>query len=233
MSNLCFLFDLDGTLVLTGGAGLRAFDRAFREIFGSDGKIISVNPAGMTDPAILDAVCRGFLNRGPTAEEGERVFAKYLDYLREEIDKTDRFEVMPGVKSLLEILDQNDRCFLGLGTGNLQEGARIKLEYPDLWRYFRFGGFGSDATDRTRLLEKAFEEGRRLLPPGEDFETVYVIGDTPRDITAGRAIGARTIGVATGPYSMEVLDASGADRVYPDLANHRIFLGDIGIKIPG
>ena len=227
MTAFCILFDLDGTLVLTGGAGMRAFDRAFKEIYGTDGEIKSVNPAGKTDPAILDEVCRHFLDRRPTPEEREAVFARYVRYLEGEVRDAPGFQVMPGIKPLLEALSRDGRMFLGLGTGNIREGARIKLEPPGLWRYFRFGGFGSDAFDRPGLLARGLKEGRKLLGEGMDFEAVYVIGDTHHDITAGRAIGARTIGVATGPYSVEDLRRERPDRIYEDLSDYRAFLADL------
>lgn len=230
MSHLCFLIDLDGTLVLTGGAGLRAFDRAFREVYEVDGKIATASPAGKTDPDILRRVCLTFLGREPTKEEEKKVYARYLEYLQDEVDGSPDFEVMPGIEPLLDRLVADERCLVGLGTGNLEQGARIKLSRPDLWRYFRFGGYGSDATERSELLAIAVERGRALLEEGQAIDEVYVIGDTPRDISAGQAIGARTVGVATGPYSVEDLEKEGADLVYADFADYEAFLSDLGLS---
>lgn len=226
---ICLLFDLDGTLVLTGGAGMRAFDKAYKKVFHLEGDISGVSPAGKTDRAILLEVCRMIANREPTPEEEEEVFRQYLGYLREEIKASTKFRILPGVKPLLEALSRNRQCLLGLGTGNLKEGARIKLIHAGFWQYFTFGGFGCDATDRTQLLTTALQRGTGMLPDDEAFEAVYVIGDTPLDVHAGKAIGARTLGVATGPYSLADLEAAGADYLYPDLSDNEAVLSDLGL----
>ncbi|MHC4943395.1 MAG: HAD family hydrolase [Planctomycetota bacterium] len=224
---ICFLFDLDGTLVLTGGAGLRAFDKAFKDCFQADGKIEIASPAGKTDPNILRHVCEHFLGRTATSAEERTFFDRYLECLVEDMRTTDRYQVMPGIKALLEHLDRDDRCLLGLGTGNIEKGAEIKLRTGDLWRYFRFGGFGSDASERAGLLRKALERAEALLKGGERIRETYVIGDTPHDIQAGRSVGARTVGVATGPYDLDELKRAGADFLYEDLGDFRTFLADI------
>jgi len=229
LSHICFLIDLDGTLVLTGGAGLRAFDKAFRVVYEVDGKIATASPAGKTDPDILRRVCLAFLGREPTPEEEASVYALYLQYLRDEVDRSVDFEIMPGIESLLQKMSLDERCLVGLGTGNLEQGAKIKLSRPDLWRYFRFGGFGSDAPERPELLKIGLARGRALLEDGQAIKEVYVIGDTPHDISAGQAIGARTVGVATGPFSVKDLQAAGADLVYPDLSDYEAFLADVGL----
>ncbi|MFH1999782.1 MAG: HAD family hydrolase [Planctomycetota bacterium] len=226
----CFLFDLDGTLVLTGGAGIRAFDQAFREIFQTEGKIKSISPAGKTDPAILQMMCNRYLERNPTEEEQRAVFSRYLEILKDEVEETDKFEVMPGIRPLLEYLHNHADCLLGLGTGNIKAGAEIKLRRPDLWKYFHFGGFGSDAPERSQLLQRALDRGTHLLKPGEKIHKVFVIGDTPNDIQAGHAIHAQTVGVATGPYPVKALEEAGADRVYKDLSAYQDFLGDVGVS---
>lgn len=225
----CFLFDLDGTLVLTGGAGLRAFDLAFTEVFGVEGGLKSISPAGKTDPAILREICDKVMGRAPTDAEEKEVFDRYLAGLQNEVDRSSDFRIMPGIEPLLEALENNQHCLLGLGTGNIEEGARIKLDRPGLWRFFSFGGFGSDAVSRPRLLEIAIERGRRFIKDGDEICEVYVIGDTPNDIDAGKAIKARTVGVATGPFSVEELDAAGADIVFQDLSDHTTFLEKLGL----
>jgi phosphoglycolate phosphatase-like HAD superfamily hydrolase len=229
LSVYCFLFDLDGTLVLTGGAGLRAFDRSFKKLFHTDGAVESISPAGKTDPDILNQICQDILGRSPLPDEEKQFFDQYVDFLKDEMSEATGFRIMPGIEALLEVLHGDERCFLGLGTGNIREGARIKLEGSGLWTFFSFGGFGSDSTSRPRLLEIAVARGKKLLKDGANFEAVYVIGDTPKDIHAGRAIGAQCIGVATGPYSTQELSEAGADRVYSDFSNPRVFLSDIGL----
>jgi len=229
MKKYCFLFDLDGTLVLTGGAGLRAFDQAFKDIFETEGRIKIASPAGKTDPAILESVCRHYLGRPPTADEEKRFFDRYLGQLREELVEAPGYEIMPGIKELLDRLHGDARCFLGLGTGNIRKGAEIKLEKAGLWRYFRFGGFGSDARIRSELLEIGRSRGKSYLADGEDFTETFVLGDTPHDIEAGKAIHAVTVGIATGPFSVKDLQVAGADLCYPDLSDFDPFLSRIGL----
>jgi phosphoglycolate phosphatase-like HAD superfamily hydrolase len=230
VGKICVLFDLDGTLVLTGGAGMIAFDATFEEIFRVPGKIKDARPAGKTDPVILNQVCQKVLRRDPTSEEVEAYFKRYLTHLKEIVHTTDKYQVLPGIQALLEVLRDHPDCLLGLGTGNIREGARVKLSRPPgLWDYFAFGGFGSDSTDRPELLAIGRDRGKALLPAGEDFEEVYIIGDTPRDIEAGQAIQARTVGVATGPFSATDLQAAGADRVYEDFSDYPSFIKEIGL----
>jgi phosphoglycolate phosphatase-like HAD superfamily hydrolase len=226
---ICFLFDLDGTLVLTGGAGLRAFDEAFKGCFREDGRIEVASPAGRTDPDILRDVCLHFLGRAPTGDEERSFFEVYLKCLAEDIKTSDNYEVMPGIKDLLDHLERDDRCLLGLGTGNIERGAEIKLRKGDLWRYFPFGGFGSDASDRAGLIRKAMERAEAFLDNEARIKEIYVIGDTPHDIHAGHEAGARAVGVATGPYDKDQLREAGADLVYEDLGDYRAFLADVGL----
>jgi len=219
------LFDLDGTLVNTGGAGLRAFDRALAEEFGPGMNLNVVKPAGMTDPAIFYEIYLHNRGRMPDADESKRLFQSYLRFLREEIATSAGFRVLAGVEPLLERLDAIEELHLGLGTGNLETGAKIKLERANLNRFFPFGGFGSDSDDRDTVLSTAVERGRRRLPGGWEIETVFVVGDTPRDVASGKAIGARTLAVASGPYSRDELLTSG-----PDLATDDLLDGDSLVK---
>lgn len=228
-SIFCFLFDLDGTLILTGGAGLRAFDQAFKSVFQVSGKIKAASPAGKTDPVILRIVCEKYLKTGPTPEQEKAFFECYLDRLALDLESAPQYQIMPGIEPLLKRLADDDRCILGLGTGNIREGAKIKLMRSDLWRFFSFGGFGSDARDRSKLLEKAIQRGRAQIGENEEIREVIVVGDTPHDVHAGQAIGARTVAVATGPFDRADLEATGADLVYEDLGDYLAFLHDLGL----
>ncbi len=209
------LFDLDGTLVTTGGAGLRAFDRAMEAEFGSVIKLNEISPAGMTDTAIFREIFGFHKKRPPAMEEEEALFKRYLEFLEEEVDRSEGFRVLPGVGALLEELESRDGFLLGLGTGNLEEGARIKLKRAGLDHYFSFGGYGSDSSDRTALLRIAVEKGRTLAGTDStiDRNGLFIVGDTPRDIEAGRALDARILAVATGPFPRIELE-----RFRPDLA---------------
>jgi phosphoglycolate phosphatase len=217
------LFDIDGTLVLTGGAGLRAMNRASEEIVGHSEALDGIPVAGRTDWIILqDMLAR--IGRELDEELFGRLRDRYLQHLRDEILKPGRGvkAVMPGVRQLLEELTPSDGVFLGLLTGNFEAGARIKLEHFDLWRHFRCGAFGDDAADRNALVPIAVERARAkgLSVPGQ----IFVVGDTPHDVACALAVGAVPIGVATGGSPVDELRESGAEIVFENLADTRAVL---------
>lgn len=219
------LFDIDGTLVLTGGAGVRAMNRACEEIIGRGDALKGIPVAGRTDWIILhDALSAG----GMKLDEG--LFAalrdRYVTHLRDEIQQrgTGTKAVMPGIRELLDALDARPDAALGLLTGNFVEGARIKLEHFDLWRYFRCGAFGDDASDRNALVPIALTRARECGVANLTAAHALVVGDTPHDIACARAVGATPVGVATGSYSVDQLRASGADIVFADLSDTKKFL---------
>jgi phosphoglycolate phosphatase len=234
------LFDIDGTLVLTGGAGIRAMNRACEELVGHPHALEGIPVAGRTDRIILtDVVAR----LGHALDGGllERLREGYISNLREEIERpgrTQSFEslgprggvkaVMPGIRELLHVLERRDDVFLGLLTGNFEAGARIKLEHFDLWRYFRCGAYGDDAADRNELVPFALERARRCGLPDIAPDHILVVGDTPHDIACARAVGATPVGVATGGFSVEQLRDSGAEIVFPDLSKTSEFLNLLG-----
>lgn len=219
------LFDIDGTLVLTGGAGFRAMNRACKTVVGAASALDGIPLAGRTDWIILhDALRR--IDR----ELDDALFAqlrdRYLDCLREEIEHPGKGvkAVMPGVLDLLDALHGRDDVFLGLLTGNFEEGARIKLEHFDLWRYFRCGAFGDDAADRNALVPFAVDRARGCGLEPLPNEHIFVVGDTPYDVACAMAVGAVPIGVATGGHSVDELRDSGADVVFEDLRDTDRFL---------
>jgi phosphoglycolate phosphatase-like HAD superfamily hydrolase len=218
------LFDIDGTLVLTGGAGMRAMNRACEEIAGAIDALHEVPVAGRTDWIILhDAMGK----LGKELEDGllATIRSRYVTYLQEEIQHRGHGikSVLPGVGELLDRLSARDDVFLGLVTGNFEEGARIKLEYFDLWRYFRYGAYGDDAKDRNALVPFALERAR-ACGLSDSSHDVLVVGDTPHDVSCALAAGAMPIGVATGSYTAEEIKASGAEVVFPDLSDAEAFL---------
>lgn len=227
------LFDIDGTLVLTGGAGGRAMASAARDLFGMSDAVRSISMAGRTDAWIVSQMCE--------AQQQEysltlltRFREQYLDYLRTEIHADGpRKGVLPGIRPVLERLVARDDVHLGLLTGNFEEGARIKLEYFDLWRFFRGGAFGDSSHDRNALLEVALDRVRASGGPEVAPDDVLIIGDTPLDIAVAVAGGARSLGVATGDYSVETLLESGADRVLTDLGDLEAALAGMGLAGPG
>jgi phosphoglycolate phosphatase-like HAD superfamily hydrolase len=224
MSKL-ILFDIDGTLVLTGGAGLRAMNRAGLEILGVLNLLDGIPLAGRTDWIILhDALTRA----GHDLDEDlfERMREAHIRYLAEEIEhRGDGVkDVMPGVRELLPLLRSRDDVALGLLTGNFEEAARIKLGHFDLWDYFRCGAFGDDAADRNALVPFAVDRARARGLGWFDYGDVVVIGDTPHDVACAVAVGAQPVAVATGGFTAEQLRATGAPVVLEDLSDTEGFL---------
>ena len=219
------LFDIDGTLVLTGGAGIRAMNRAGASVLGVPQILDGVPIAGRTDWIIFhDALQK--IGRDLDGELFERLRAEHVANLRDEILAPGEGvkAVMPGIPELLAELERRADVHLGLLTGNFKEAAQIKLEHFDLWRYFRFGAFGDDSSDRNALVPFALERARAAgvahVPPHE----VMVVGDTPHDIACARAVGAFPVAVATGTYSVDQLQAAGAPVVFRDLSETEQFL---------
>jgi len=216
------LFDIDGTLILTGGAGARALNRAFHQVVGIENAMEAIRPHGKTDPAIVREI---FSARGQDDVDlavVSRILDAYVGFLASEVrTSSGKYRVLPGILSFLEEFSGRDSVAFGLATGNVEDGARIKLEPGNLNPYFSFGGYGSDAENRTHLVQKAAERASHKYGRGFDPGSTFVIGDTPFDIRAGREAGFQTVGVATGDHSMEDLEASGAGLAIPDLAQGR------------
>lgn len=219
MTQQLVLFDIDGTLVLTGGAGKRGMTRAFEALFGIPNAFSAVPLAGRTDTSILaDALEEHGI---PVSSRDVAAFrSRYLECLREEVAQpTAGKQVLPGILPLLDALEGSSRSFLGLLTGNYAEAAEVKLAHFDLWRYFRCGAFGEDAHDRNHLVPIALDRARACgLPAAVAADRVVVIGDTPRDVACAHAHGARIVAVATGEYSAGALRDAGADVVFDDFS---------------
>jgi phosphoglycolate phosphatase len=211
------LFDIDGTLIDSGEAGSRSLNFSFAELFSIRNAFHDIGMAGKTDTEIIR---EGMQKHGISAESNFEVFiSTYLGYLRKEINNK-RKHVKPGIYELLEELTAIRDIQLGLLTGNIESGARIKLEPFDLNKYFPTGAFGSDDEDRNKLLPIAlsrFEERcRRKIRVNESV----IVGDTPRDVQCAKIYGARSLGVATGPHSIDELKEAGADYVMKDLSSY-------------
>ncbi len=216
------LFDIDGTLVLTGGAGMRAMDRTFHQLFGTERALQGVTLAGRTDRVIVSDALERLAPGVPLDDRWLASFREiYCGYLEGEIADgvASGKRILPGVRPLLDTLSARDDVALGLLTGNFSRSARIKLDHFGLWHYFAWGAFGDDHVDRNELLPVALAAAREArgldVPPGR----VFVIGDTPNDVACARSGGAQAIAVATGPSSVDDLWASGADVVFGDLSD--------------
>lgn len=213
------LFDLDWTLIYTGGAGVRALDAAFEKLFQISRAMKTVSPDGKTDPAICREMIRVHLSREPKEGEIAKLCRGYLDQLAVEIPSSPGYKILPGIPALLEALAHRADVIMGLGTGNLEEGAQIKLARADFMKYFRFGGYGSDAEDRPVVLRTGVRRGETILGKTVPPRDVVVIGDNIRDVQAGQAIGATTVAVASGPMTYEELAAAGPDHIFHDLSD--------------
>lgn len=217
-----YLFDIDGTLVSTGGVGRRALEAAFRSRYGAEGHF-SFGFDGMTDRAIVDIALQAAqlpLDAAEYEAEIDLILDLYVSALVEEAAASaSTFVVHDGAPSVLQQLQARQGYAVGLGTGNIRRGAQIKLGAVGLFDHFRFGGFGCDHADRAQLLAIGAARGAALL--GRDVRDcdVVVIGDTPKDVAAARAIGASCLGVATGRFSAQELRDSGAHYAAETLAS--------------
>jgi phosphoglycolate phosphatase len=215
------LFDIDGTLIDSGEAGTRSLNLAFEELFSVWNAFHGISMAGKTDTQIIK---EGLIKHGISVNNNlDAVINTYLMYLQKEINNNRR-HIKPGIYELLERLSLIRDVKLGLLTGNLEPGARIKLQPFKLNRYFQAGAFGSDDEDRERLLPIAIKRFEEILWRKIDITECIVIGDTPRDVNCAKTNGAMCIGVATGPYSINELVIAGADCVFQDLSDHYNFL---------
>jgi len=223
------LFDIDGTLVHTQGAGRRAMIQAFADLFGIDNAFDGYHFSGRTDLAILrDAFIRHF-NKPASDEDFARLRETYVGLLHKEVEATrDQFTVMPGI---VEVLDRLRAAGipLGLATGNLDLGARLKLEPVGLYDYFPFGGFGSDAIHRGELTAMGLEKGRKHAGVDIPSSSAFIVGDSPLDIQAARYAGAVSVGVLTGWNSRAEMGAENPDHLFDDLSDvdavMQVFLG--------
>jgi phosphoglycolate phosphatase-like HAD superfamily hydrolase len=179
-----------------------------------------VSPHGKTDPAIAREILRVRLG-SESARNGEiaAILEAYISFLKDEVHASPRYTVLPGIVSLLDELLPRQDVMLGLATGNIEIGARIKLDRGGLNRYFTFGGFGSDSEDRTELVREL--QRRRPTNMERRSTHIFVIGDTPLDIDAGKRAGFKTVGVGTGSYSVDQLLSSGATIAVQDLHQGR------------
>jgi len=215
---IAVLFDIDETLLHTGGAGARSWAWAFDQLYGVPADIGQHTSAGETDPQVGRGTFRAVLGREPSYDEMARLYAKYLWHLSEEIWTSKAYRVLDGAEDLLQRLSTAG-IILGVVSGAMEGAARTKMEPGKLNRYFVFGSYGSDSPDRTEVTRLAIAKAARLH--GRDLapEQVYVVGDTPRDVEAGRAAGATAIGVASGRYGVDELSAAQADHVLQSLTD--------------
>jgi phosphoglycolate phosphatase len=216
MSKRLLLWDIDSTLIWSGGAGDKALKRIVRERYGVADDFRDIEIAGRTDRHIVQSILRKYRIE-PNETNVAEFLGNYLTYLAEFLPQL-QGRVLPGVKEILERMHARPDRVLALLTGNLQEGAKLKLQHFGLWDYFEFGAFADDHYDRNEL--GAFARARAAEKHGHEFEvaSIDVIGDTEHDIACGKIFGARTIAVATGTRSREILAQHKPDFLFDDLS---------------
>ncbi|MBI5246617.1 MAG: HAD family hydrolase [Elusimicrobia bacterium] len=221
------LFDIDGTLIRGGGAGRKALNRAAYELYGKKNACSELSLAGRTDLYNFSETYRNATGKRPTpaaVEKLHREYLKFLPYYVQSALRTRTYHIPPGLKTLLRRLSRDKRVLLGLGTGNMEKGARIKLEPSGFNAYFMFGGYGSDAFHRHQLLKKGVERAKRLAHTSFTSKDVYIIGDTPFDVSAGKRAGYKTIAVGTGYSEWKELVAAKPDHLARDFRKLKIWL---------
>ena len=216
------LFDIDGTMLQTDGAGRRAIRRALLDGMGATGPIDDMRFDGKTDPQIVRDLMQAAGHEFADSEEHiEDVCHRYVALLEHELDNPDHYlKIFPGVHEALDAVEARQDGTLGLLTGNVRDGARLKLRKAGIeFERFKVGAFGSDAADRSHLPPIARDRAVQQFGKPLSGSDIVIIGDTPADVTCGAGVGARAIGVATGRYSEDELAAAGAYDVLPDLSD--------------
>jgi phosphoglycolate phosphatase len=210
---LVILFDIDGTLINSGGAGAVSWREAFLELYGIPANIGQYTDAGMTDPEVGRLTFRSVVGHDPSPAELMKVLASRQRHLPKAVADSTGYRVLPGVPEQL-----HDAGYpLGLTTGGTEAAAHVKLARANLNHYFAFGGYGSDSPDRTELTRRGIERAAVVLGRAVDPSDAVVVGDTPLDVQAAHGAGAAAVGVATGHYSVDELRAAGAEHVLATL----------------
>jgi len=221
------LFDIDGTILWSGGAGEKALRIALKDRFGRDDDLAKIEIAGNTDSSIARQI---FALHGieATPENLTEFLDGYLHHLQELLPRTEG-HLLPGIVDLLEKLRERPHVALALLTGNLSRGAELKLSHYGVWHFFEFGAFADDHHDRNKL--GAFARARARDAHGGEFpcESIFVLGDTPHDIACGRAFGAKTVGIATGTYTREQLAKCNPDFLFDDLSETDHIIATLGL----
>lgn len=223
MSASLLLWDIDGTLVCTDRAGERSLLLLIRDLYQRDLKDkLPVALQGRTDTSIIRDIF-DYLGVPHTPEEALRFQKAYLALLPKTLS-AGKARLQPGIREALDAVHAHPEIHQGLLTGNIEEGARLKLSHLDIWHYFEFGAYADDSSIRNELGPFALRRAREKL--GIDFapENVYIIGDTPHDIACGKAIGAKTIAVATGSFAVAELEAEKPTHTFQDLADTQALL---------
>lgn len=216
VETLAILFDIDGTLLITGGAGASSWRLAFQELYGIPADIGQFTDTGMTDPEVGRKTFEAVLHREPERKEFTRLLERRLHYLHETVEDSKDYRVLPGVETLLAELIETG-YLLGLVTGNIEAAAHIKLHRARLNRFFSFGGYGSDSADRGELTRVALTRANLVYGEPVTAAQAIAVGDTPLDVTGAHAAGIRCVGVGSHHFTAEQLRDAGADYAIASL----------------
>lgn len=217
------LWDIDGTIIVSHGAGFRAMARALTERFGKTVDMGTIDWAGRTDSWIAGEVLR-VTGLPDTPGNIHDFLEAYLAILPQELSAGRPGQVLPGILELLETLRNRPEIVQGLLTGNLERGAEVKLTHYKVWHYFEFGAYADDSPRRNDLGPHALRRAKERHAIDFSPQRTFIIGDTPHDIECGKVIGARTIAVATGKYSVAELASHQPTAVFKDFADTAAFL---------
>jgi len=229
MKKTLLLFDIDGTLLLTGGAGKIAFEEAFEEIFEIPNAWRDLDPHGKTDPAIFDEVAQRELGRLLSPGESELLMERYEELFEDRImNASPHFELMPGVIEILEHLSRDPDIFLALATGNFERAGRMKLRRGGVEHYFQTGGFGNDAREREKILLAAVAYSEELARKCFEENRVFVIGDTEYDIVAAKKAGLKSIAVLTNGRTRKHFEKDPPEHILKDLTDIPAFMACLG-----
>jgi phosphoglycolate phosphatase len=213
---IAILFDIDGTLIDTGGAGAASWRLAFDELYGIPADIGKFTDAGMTDPDVGRKTFEAVLKREPERKEFARLLERRLHYLHKTVAESEHYRVLPGVEKILPKLIDDGRL-LGIVTGNVEAAAHIKLHRAQLNRFFSFGGYGSDSTDRGEVTKIALERASLVYGERVTAEQAIVVGDTPHDVEGAHAAGIACVGVGSHHFTADELRKAGADYAIDSL----------------
>ena len=216
-ARVAILFDIDGTLVDTGGAGAASWRLAFDELYGIPADIGEFTDTGMTDPDVGRKTFEAVMKREPERKEFTRLLERRLHHLHKTVEESEGYRVLDGVEELLPRLI-DDGYLLGLVTGNVEAAAHIKLHRAGLNRFFSFGGYGSDSGDRGEITRMALKRATLVYRETVGPEQALAVGDTPLDVTGAHAAGIECVGVASHHFDEHQLREAGADYVLGSLA---------------
>ncbi|MBI4056786.1 MAG: HAD family hydrolase [Elusimicrobia bacterium] len=230
------LFDLDGTLVHAGGAGKRALNKAMKHLYGVSDACDRVDLSGRTDLDNFTLAYQRNLHKKPSSREVTRIGSTYLKYLPGEVKRAlrhKRYRPLPGIRRFLYLLSRKPGVLVGLGTGNIEKGAWVKLKPSGLNKYFSFGGFGADHRHRARMLKMAVARAKKLIKKkGTDpffYNDVFVIGDTHLDVLAGKKAGYKTIAITSGFGDIKQIIKARPNFVARDFRNRKVWFRWLGI----